>query len=482
MLYINNQELVITNMKNLLINFSKNYNFLFLIISFNSLSAMDGMDKLMRVFKPEEIISRKDSGFDFLKLHEIKPWYGKLSEKQKTGILDNLRFIQSKKNQALFRVAVELPPDIQRLVVAHMLDGYSYTHYAKESPNNHLGGYANAVNKFYKISMITSFQDHCKALNFTASLNKLYKQKGKGDVDGCSTRASIRRYGLLYFLINDPNFQLHIIFELLDDFLMFTSSDLWKIDSRHMSKNEIESLMRLSDKFSDLLKEVKRIQFSFCDTYTIDNFKKYCCRKQFVLLPFLLAPFVSQLIAKSFYETYEYIDQGIVEKNKIKEFINSSLQNKYEQTGHSLWLSERRSLENPLVHVDKIDYNILLKKGFIYSVAYPLFLFILDDKRFSQQLKANGVLGNILIIIPLSIIGAISGGLCWGIKKVLLYSMPQIMRSLLNRPLAGIVCVTGLYALIVAWYNIKQMRTVQTGTVSFEDLSALLERTDIVIK
>jgi hypothetical protein len=58
----------------------------------------------------------------------------------------------------------------------------------------------------------------------------------------------------------------------------------------------------------------------------------------------------------------------------------------------------------------------------------------------------------------------------------------QINNTILERPFLGMGCITGLYALAVACYNIKQRRTVRTEKVSLAELSDLLKRTDIVIE
>src|SRR5260221_8177074 len=124
-------------------------------------------------------ISRKESKFDFLKLHELRPWYEKLSAEQKETMQENLKK-QDKKSVALFKVATQLPLELQKLVVAHMFDGYSYTRCCKDDHNKPLGGYEGAVDKFYAKSIGVVFDNQSKAAHFIEFLKEDYDDYRRG--------------------------------------------------------------------------------------------------------------------------------------------------------------------------------------------------------------------------------------------------------------------------------------------------------------
>ena len=423
-------------------------------------------------------ISRKESKFDFLKLHELKPWYETLSAEQKEAMQSNIKK-QDQKSLALFKVATQLLPEVQKLVVAHMFDGYSYTRCFKDNPNKSLGEYEGVVSKLYQKEIGVVFDYPIKAVAFSKFLKEDYDKSH----EACREREYYRlEYPGLGKLMSDPNAQ-HIIFELLEDILVLSrccrkgSSRGW-----HCNKSELQSIERVVNRSPDMVNQLDWITFKCHDSFTFDNFKKWFDRDQWALLPLCLLPFVSKLVAKPWYEDYDYIDQSIVEKNNIKEFVNTHLQDKYNETGDSIWLSGVRQLKNPLVETWKINDDALVKKIAIYASGGPLFCMICDKNFFSRikQMKQDGrLLENGLC---LGIYSIITGGSVFLIKSFYEYIIPELMEPLLERPLLGIGCVTGLYALTVACYNFIKMRSWREDHIAGKDLFQLLRRTDIVIE
>ncbi len=413
-------------------------------------------------------ISRKESKFDFLKLHELQPWYETLSHEQKDAIQSNLKK-QNEKTVALFKVTTELPLDVQKLVIAHMFDGYSYTRCYKDDPNKHFGKYEGAVNKFYAKPIRVVFDNQNKAVKF---LNFLKEDRE-------------RDYKCLHPLIDDPKAQQHVIFELLEDILVFNAwrGSEWRgMERVCCKKSELQSIERVVNTFPTMMQQVNWINFRCHDLSTLDNFKKRFSREQWVLLPLCLLPFASKLIAKPWYEDYDYIDQNIVEKNSIKNFINAHLQDKYNETGDFVWLSGIKQLKNPLVETWKINSDALVKKIAIYASGGFLLAMIGDSNFFSRmkQMKQDGrLLENGQEVGVFSII---SGGVVFGIKTFFEYIAPRVMEPLLEHPLLSIGCITGWYAVNVALYNFIKMRSWREDHIAGKDLSALLRRTDIEIE
>jgi hypothetical protein len=385
-------------------------------------------------------ISRRESKFDSLKLHELQSWHEGLSNEQKEAIQANLEK-QDQTNVALFKVATQLPLDIQRLVVAHMFDGYNYTRCCKDDPNTPLGEYTNAVHKFYEIKISTVFDYHNKATNFLEVL-----KKSKKDLKNMRRRAENlhvaydSKYQELYPLINDSRAQQHVVFELLEDLLIFSVK--CKNRSICCKKSELQSIERVCNTFPDMM-TVDWIDFRCRDPFTIDNFKKQFHIKQLSALPFFLAPFITIFIWKLL---PQHIDQNIVVQNEVREFINSSLQNRYEETGNSIWLSEIRAIEDPLVG----------------SIA-------------NQIIK-------ICALIPAAPILCLILGATTVCGYEYCFEVPIFSYLLYDHPFVGMSCVTGLYALTVAFYNFIKMRSWRENHIAGKNLSELLRRTDIVIE
>jgi hypothetical protein len=237
-------------------------------------------------------ISRKESKFDFLKLHELRPWYEKLSVEQKQALERNLEK-QDEKNKALFKVATQLPLEVQKLVVAHMFDNYNYARCCKDDFNKPLGEYEGAVNKFYEKPVWVAFNGRSKAANFLNFL-KEHKESVKRcrESIGNLHLACRSYYQSLFPLIENPYMRSHIIFEFLEDLFIFNVCDKEGKIGRcwfFCSKNELQSINRVLATFSEI-KVSGKVKYKFHDSFTFDNFKKQFHVKQFGGLSMLLAP------------------------------------------------------------------------------------------------------------------------------------------------------------------------------------------------
>src|SRR5579872_3465727 len=125
------------------------------------------MDKMLTVFKPQqEYLSCKQSKFDDMNVQQLRVWHENLSDKQRDGIRKNLEK-QGDVCKALFNFVIHMPQDIQKLIIAHMFDGFT-----QPSSQHSFGEYTDGINKFCEMPFYVACKSCAKAEKFLEHLKK----------------------------------------------------------------------------------------------------------------------------------------------------------------------------------------------------------------------------------------------------------------------------------------------------------------------
>ncbi|HLW73175.1 MAG TPA: hypothetical protein VKR54_03935 [Candidatus Babeliales bacterium] len=191
----------------------------------------------------------------------------------------------------------------------------------------------------------------------------------------------------------------------------------------YCSKNQLEAIDKLSGTFKNSFSNaaVLDIRYHFSEVFTMDNFKKQFNREQFVGLPIILTPFIIEYVAN---------------RSCIINGLAYSLA--------------------PLIGSSIIAVGVKETFRSLVDIFFP----IKED------------------FFPTVVACCIAGLCCFGMGSLIFWAEPELAEY----SLLGIGCITGAYVYICSFHNVLKMKLSRIDSVRMNELSALLKRTDIVIK
>jgi hypothetical protein len=396
----------------------KKITILFFIMTMSSIFAMERLSGSQN----HEIITFKSlQGFPLICLNKGKNWVEKLSEKKRNQVRECMIHHNDMRLLALFNVATKLPLDLQRALVLKMFH------------NNE-----NAADKFLNMPIVDALE--CCAWSRDLS----WREK---DCFKCLLRFS------------DATDDM--IFQCSKELIVFDDVYSRRFESIYWNKNELESLVKLQDRFQCSDDWPLLLSYQFYELPTMNHFKKQFNIGQVVTFPLALALYIHLNFPAGMERCY---DQDTVEYNQLAERFNTGLKSLRQRTGR-FWDKDRAVIDNP--------YILVLNQFFVIKALS----WMIAATPFAVYCGINAVSQNRMEMVTKRDVGK------FGISLLGLLKLIYLVGSQFEQESPwGIGCMAGVYGLMCCAYNAMKMYSWRQGWVSFKEIPALLQRTDIVIK
>ncbi len=444
-----------------------NKNLLLLILMFvNTASAMKRKGEPHRCEtyeKRNELISFKSlQGFPLISLDNGQKWAERLSETELKKVRKQIMWQKDERLTALLHM-IELPQELQRLIAAHIFEGYK-----------------KVTNRSNPLEV--HIFDLCKKVINLSNLQVFAEYKNAADLFCTMPLCDVLdQYDLSMQIFQDPEkysvkpnlLPLHLIFEYARDIKV--NHNIQERKCNICSQQELESVARVMNVFGKYVDHYDcRYQFYDQPIMTINNFKKQWNGDQFCLLLVFLATYV----LSTFPDGCDYVlNQDNIEFNKVVYEFNQDLSLLVQKTGRkSFWESRVKGLDPHDCFINdfgacKISAGIVMATVVLYYCH-----------RYHEYWRTSAIA--IRERYSLRFTGALVGCLAWGtlIGWKASFSMLLYLSSCFpGGSFVGTGCMALVYAMACSGYNIHKMNRLQEGCVWRQHIPELLQRTDIQI-
>jgi hypothetical protein len=393
-----------------------------------AVSAAGAMEQVVQPYKRDQNLSFKLlKGFPLTSLSKGSKWATSLSQKEKDDVYERIIQKNDVRLLALFNVATKLPLEVQEAIALKVFE------------------HKEQVSKFLNIPIA---QAYC----YQGFLDIINDKEINPSVEFCS---------------KSSHFKADIVCELAKDIIIFNK---WNEDaSVILSKNQLKSLDSVVGMFQDVF-SLKNwdVSYEFYGLPTLNDIKKQFSREQLMLLPLFLALYINVTFPAALDEVF---DQKQLEFNELADRFNSEVACLRKKKGNQLLYVDYAKTWDPYKQTPNRFFVI---KIWSWLPVIPLVLdclvrCMLINKYEMERLAYRLVTKKFLCITPPVLLG---------IYKLMFSIGSQFEKA---RPW-GVGCMAGFYALMCCGYNVFKAMSWRQGTVSLNNISALLKRTDIVIK
>ena len=397
-----------------------------------AVSSVGAMERNIALYEQNQSISFKSlHGFPLISLRTGQKWYEKLSLLQKNGVQKQISDQDDKHLLRLFNVATKVPLEVQKVIAQGLFD---------QDKDEH-------VQKFLSIPIT---QAYCY-VNFL-------------DIIGDKKNAWFAEY-----FQKSSHFKPDTVCNFSKEIALYSqwlaiNQSCYLEESTTFNKKELESMSMLVNTFQSSCSKFTEIPYEFYElTSNVKQKFMNNMSNQLRYLPFLLSVFITLTLPSAFDVV---VSEDNIKFNRMAHDFNKEAIRLYKETRN------KRFYEAQVEDMPKYDIDVN-RFAFIKLVSW-----------FSVGLLLEDCLDDVLTWCRRGLWAAryvflVRSGFIVGMYSVMSYIQSQCRDQ---HSLVGISYLAGLYILGCCCYNMVQARTPKRGNVTLRDISALLKRTDIVVK